>query len=34
MTNKIRVYQGQKYELATELKLKSNNVEIYVRVKE
>lgn len=33
MTKKIRVFQGQKYELATVLKLQLSNVELYVRAK-
>lgn len=33
MNKKIRVYQGQKYEFVTELKLQSNNITIYSRVK-
>lgn len=33
MTKKIRVFQGQKYELAAVLKLQLSNVELYVRAK-
>lgn len=33
MAKKIRVFHGQKYEFVTELRLQSNNIEIYVRKK-
>lgn len=34
MTKKKYDYLGRKYELAKKLKLKSGNLEVYIRVKE